>query len=64
MTANQFKRKRERLFPAPTQKESRALAAAALGVTPGAVDHWEYGKRRVPETAVKLLECLEAQRGR
>lgn len=64
MTANQFKRKREKLWPAPTQKASRALAAAALGVTLGAVDHWEYGTRKVPETVVKLLACLEAQRER
>jgi DNA-binding transcriptional regulator YiaG len=64
MTGNQFRRRREKLFPAPSQPASRALAAEALGVTLNCINHWEYGDRKVPKYAVKLLECLEAQQER
>jgi DNA-binding transcriptional regulator YiaG len=62
MIALKFKRYREKLFPAPTIKESRALAADALGVSPATVSFWEYGVRRIPVWAVKLLKCLEKQK--
>ncbi len=69
MTPNQFKKRWARLFPAATQKESRALAAAALGVSLNCINHWEYGDRKVPEYAVvglkryeELKKCLEAQK--
>ena len=53
LTAAKFKRCRQKLWP------SQAAAALALGVTRHAVNHWESGRRPVPETIVKLLECLE-----
>lgn len=62
MTKNNFARKRKKLWPAVTDRQSRILAAAALGVTLNAVEKWEYGSRQVPGPVVKLLACLEAQR--
>ena len=55
LTADKFKRRRKKLWP------SQAAAALALGVTRHAVNHWEKGRRPVPESAVKLLECIEAK---
>ncbi len=55
LTADKFKRRRKKLWP------SQAAAALALGVTRHAVNHWESGRRPVPESAVKLLECIEAK---
>lgn len=54
MTPNQFKHYRKKLGLSQSQ------AAKALGVKTGTVKSWEAGRRRVPEVAVKLLECLEA----
>ena len=56
MTAKDFRRYREKLFPHPFE------AARALGVCAGAVEHWEVGRRKVPEYAVLLLRCIEAAR--
>ena len=56
MTAKDFKEYRKKLF------HFRTHAARALGVTPNAVEHWEAGRRKVPEYAVKLLQCIEAAR--
>ena len=56
MTAKDFKEYRKKLFP------RRVDAALALGVCAGAVEHWEVGRRKVPEYAVKLLQCIEANR--
>ena len=53
MTAEEFKAKREKLFP------TQALAAQALGVTKGAVSHWEMGRRAIPGTIKLLLDSLE-----
>ena len=52
MTAHQFAKKRKKLF------DTRAEAAEALGVTKGAVGHWENGIRPVPLWAIRFLECL------
>jgi DNA-binding transcriptional regulator YiaG len=62
MKKENFTRKRAKLWPAASDRASRELAAAALGVTRQAVEHWEYGRRKVPQSAVNLLACLEAQR--
>ena len=62
MTPGQFKRKREKLFPAVSQNKSRELAAAALGVSKVGIAHWEYGVRKVPQMAVNFLELLERVR--
>lgn len=53
MTSAQFRRRRQKLFGSQHQ------AAVALGVTQGAVTHWECGRRPVPEIVVKFLECWE-----
>lgn len=53
MTANQFYKRISKLFD--TQQE----AADAFGVTRSAVGHWLSGRRPVPESIVKLLECIE-----
>ena len=55
MTAHQFYKRISRLFD--TQQE----AADSLGVTRGAVGHWLNGRRRVPESIAKLIECIEAR---
>jgi predicted transcriptional regulator len=52
MTANQFCKRRKKLF------RSQQAAADALGVTPGAVSHWESGRRAIPAIIEKFLECL------
>ena len=51
MTANQFSRRRKKLF------QTQAAAAQALGVTPQAVSRWECGAP-VPLWVTKFLECL------
>ena len=56
MNAKQFRVYRTKLFP------RRVDAAQALGVCAGAVEHWEVGRRKVPEYAVLLLRCIEAAR--
>jgi DNA-binding XRE family transcriptional regulator len=53
MTARQFSTRIKRFWR--TQQE----AAAALGVTRGAIGHWELGRRPVPKSIVKFLECIE-----
>lgn len=55
MTAKQFSTRIQKIWT--TQKE----AANALGVTRGAIGHYELGRRPVPGTIVKLLECIEAR---
>lgn len=55
MTAHQFYKRISKFFN--TQQE----AADALGVTRGAVGHWIAGRRPVPESIVRLIECIEAQ---
>jgi DNA-binding XRE family transcriptional regulator len=52
MTANQFCKRRKKLF------RTQAAAAEALGVSPQAVSMWENGRREVPLWVVKFLECL------
>ena len=56
LTAKDFKEYRKKLF------RFRTHAARALGVCPTAVEHWEVGRRKVPEYAVLLLRCIEAAR--
>ncbi len=53
MTAEEFKARRKKLFP------TQALAARALGVTQGAVAHWEMGIRAIPGPIKLLLDSLE-----
>jgi DNA-binding XRE family transcriptional regulator len=53
VTANQFKRIRLKYW------KSQAQAADALGITRGAVGHYENGRRPVPESIVKLIQCIE-----
>ena len=52
MTANQFTRRRQKLF------RTQAAAAEALGVTQQALSNWETGRRSVPLWLVLFLECL------
>lgn len=54
MTANQFTRIRKRLW------RSQQAAADALGLTQGAIGHYESGRNPVPLIVIKLLKCLEA----
>ena len=35
--------------------------AKALGVALTTVGRWEIGQRRIPEMAVRLLDCLQRQ---
>ena len=35
--------------------------AKALGVALTTVGRWEVGQRRIPEMAVRLLDCLQRQ---
>ena len=53
MTANQFTRRRKKLF------RTQAAAAEALGVTQQALSKWETGNNPIPLWLVKFLECLE-----
>lgn len=54
MTAKQFSTRIQKLWR--TQQE----AADAFGVTRSAVGHWIHGRRPVPMTIEKLIECIEA----
>ena len=56
LTAKDFKEYRKKLFLHPFE------AARALGVGYNALNHWESGRRKVPESAVLLLRCIEAAR--
>lgn len=56
MTAYQFTKRRQKLFP------NQAQAAEAMGVTPGNISHWETGRRPVPRYAEIILECIEGAR--
>ena len=53
MDAEEFKARREKLFP------NQRIAARALGVTQGAICHWETGRRAIPGTVRLLLDSLE-----
>jgi len=53
VTGKQFSTRIQKLWR--TQQE----AADALGVTRGAIGHYELGRRPIPETVIKLLECIE-----
>jgi DNA-binding transcriptional regulator YiaG len=53
MEPGEFKAKRQAIWG--TQKR----CAEALGVTIVAVKNYEHGRRKVPEMAVKLLDCIE-----
>jgi transcriptional regulator with XRE-family HTH domain len=53
MTASQFRRWREAMGI------SIAEAAKALGVTRAAITGWQSGRRSVPLSIVKLIECLK-----
>jgi len=57
MTANQFTRRRKKLF------RSQQKAADALGVIQQTISGWETGRRPVPLWVVLFLECLEKTRG-
>ena len=53
MTPEEFKARREKLFP------TQEIAARALGVTRSAVSHWEMGCRKIPGPIRLLLDSLE-----
>lgn len=57
MTSEEFKQVRQTIW------RTQAEAADALGVTEGAVAHWEHGRRKVPGIVLKLMECLEKTKG-
>lgn len=40
--------------------ETRRELAEQMGVTKGAIEHWEYGRRPLPAWAQKLIRCLYA----
>jgi len=42
----------------------RSDLAAALGVSKRAIEHWEYGRRKIPGSVIKLLECLSKTHSR
>ena len=54
MTANQFTKRRKRLF------RTQAQCADALGITAGMVSHYEVGRRKVPKIIIRFLACLES----
>jgi DNA-binding transcriptional regulator YiaG len=56
MEPEEFRRWRESMGYA-----HRSDLAAALGVSKHAIEHWEYGRRKIPATVIKLLDCLAAQ---
>jgi len=58
MTGEEFKIRRVQLWG--TQRR----CAEALGVTIAAVKNYEHGRRKVPEMAVRLIECLEDKQGK
>lgn len=53
MTALQFKQLRLK-----AGYRTQAEAAEALGITPGALSHYEQGRRPVPEIVVRFMRCL------
>jgi len=53
MSPDGFKAIREEQFG------TQAAAAEALGVVIQTIKAWEHGRRKVPETVVKLIECLK-----
>jgi DNA-binding transcriptional regulator YiaG len=53
MTPEAFKARRLKLG-----YETRGDLAEAMGITRYAIEHWEYGRRKVPGWAEKLLKCL------
>ena len=53
MTANQFIARRKKLFP------TQAAAAKAMGISDSRINHYEKGRRRIPEWTVRMLELLE-----
>lgn len=58
MTAEEFRAWREAMG-----FQHRSDLAAALGVSKQAIEHWEYGRRKIPATVIKLLECLALMKG-
>jgi DNA-binding transcriptional regulator YiaG len=58
MTAADLKHRRDRL--GLTQSE----LAERLGVTWNTVARWETDQRRIPELAVRLLDCLRREQRR
>jgi DNA-binding transcriptional regulator YiaG len=58
MTAADLKHRRDRL--GLTQSE----LAERLGVTWNTVARWETDQRRIPELAVRLLDCLQREQRR
>jgi DNA-binding transcriptional regulator YiaG len=59
MTAEELKAKRLALG-----FRSRNALAKALGVSKYAVEHWEYGRRAIPNWVPRFLQCLETLAGR
>lgn len=55
MTREEFKQLRLKLGC-----ETRRELAEQMGVTKGAIEHWEYGRRPLPTWAQKLIRCLYA----
>jgi DNA-binding transcriptional regulator YiaG len=55
MKANELKDRRARM--GLTQVE----LAESLGVTWNTVARWETGQRKIPEMAVRLLDCLSGE---
>ena len=53
MTREEFKALRLKLGC-----ETRRELAEQMGISKGAIEHWEYGRRPLPMWAQKLLECL------
>ena len=56
MTANQFIARRKKLFP------TQAAAAKAMGISDSRINHYEKGRRPIPEWAVRMSELLERER--
>jgi len=57
MSPEEFVARRKALWPKSTFK-----AAKALGVSQGALIHWQQGRRKVPRYVEIILDCVEAQR--